>query len=171
MLKKIHKNIQTIAIYMFPKRYALKLEQINYLNNTYIINLRLRDQTYVMSLDIQNLINKRALVDLMSPIDAYICGLTFSLNKNKLIFDEVDDLIRYFAIHNNGYIVNKLFDIGGFNLSNGNIELRIGSLIRNVIYKEFAAKPYLLNGLISYDAAQVGIASLDQTVGDLCQNQ
>lgn len=178
MLKRIYNNyilhvfkkIDRLKTYIFPKRYELKIEKIVYSENTYHLILRIIDQTNSMNLSINQIFCNKMLIDRMSPIDAYICGIIYSLDKYSLIFHNASNLINYFNLYNHGYVVDETLDLIDINFYAGKVKIKAGKFIRNIEYNELALQPYLLNGLKSWQTAKLGAISLEYNVDKLCLN-
>ncbi len=168
--KNAVKNFYNFVKHMTNEHYTLKLNNITYINNSYNIAVGISNQIQHTNYNINQVFYNKSLIELMSPIDAYLCGVVFSLEKNLLHCTEFDILLAYFKNYNNSQVMGSFINLMNIDLFNQIVTVQIGNIKKQMKYTDFICNPYLINGLQSYEAARLGVISMDYAIGEACLN-
>lgn len=140
------------------------------MNCTYVLQLSITAQKQQTGYTINQIFQNKNLIEMMSPIDAYMCGVILSLEKNMLSYANINTLLCYLSKYNKGRIISTYIRLINIDLFNKIITVNIGDSTKQIQLKDFIQKPYLLNCFRSCDAAQIGILSMDDSIGIACQS-
>lgn len=174
LLKLIkQKFIKLVKFYQnfFSNNYLLKLESIELKSDGYVLIFRVIQSTETLQIKASSIRKEHNIIQSISPIDAYLCGIVEMLHFRKISLKNTDFLLEYFAKQNNGKKIPALLWLYAINLGGKTTFIVKPKCIdhsKEIPYKEIARKPFILQGLSSRDAMDIGVASANRFIGEIC---
>jgi hypothetical protein len=105
---KLWPLIKNIIFFCCSKEYQLKLESYLYCEkrHSYFLTFRVRGKKIFRVINIEDFCRDENLLSMIHPVDAYITGIIYAMNKNKIILESniMDRFMDY-----DSYVIFKPF--------------------------------------------------------------
>jgi hypothetical protein len=145
-----------------PQNY-LALDNIVYSDKhkNYIACFNAIGGNYCVTLPIDQVILDDGLLNTISPIDAFICGITFNLWKNNVVTPSLSRVIDYFANYNSEYVCPRCVKLSQIDYMGSTITIKVAGTTRTIDMAKIAEHGFLIMGFSPYDAMTVGLCVIE----------
>ena len=105
---KLWLMIKDLVFFCCSKEYQLKLESYYHCNKkqSYSLTFRVRGKKVFRIIDIEDFCRDKDLLDMIHPVDAYIVGIIYGMNKNKVVLES--NIMDHFMDYDS-YVIFKPF--------------------------------------------------------------
>lgn len=173
-LLQIIKIIYQLCCHYLSAKYILQIDNFYYCKKqkNYIINLKFRNKGCILTINIKEALTEKMLLHLLSPVDSYIIGIIHGLYTHKIIYDKDGHVLLDFLRNNNdSYIISPMILISERSLKGQNQDIILKPKYCNTMIKtswqDISKKPYLIQGLNTTDAINLGIISINFLMDNL----
>lgn len=166
---KIWLLIRDLLAWLVSKEYQLKLESYYYCSKkqSYFLIFRVRGKTSIRVVDIEDVCYDKDLLSMIHPIDAYMTGIIYSIQKNKIITEF--NLMDYFRDYDSYIVVEPFLNIEDHHMNNDLISLKNKKSNESlkVPILDFYRKPFLLHGVGSVASNQLGFFTSEKFIMEI----
>jgi hypothetical protein len=151
--------LRDFLVFYYSNEYQLKLENYYYCDKqeSYLLMFRVRGKGVFKTLNIEQVCNDKDLLAMIHPVDSYIAGIIYGMQKNKIIFES--NIMTHFSDYSSYVIIEPFLDVQGHQMDDEDFILLRGKNnqeLFNVPILDFCDKPFLLHAVGSVASNQFG---------------